>query len=196
MRVVAIHLLLLVALYLHLGGVQAITNVKKNVIYNNGNSPNTTAYVEFIEELRHQLASGVKVHGIPVLSPSSAFVTVDDPFILVQLKNGDGDVITIVLYAVNVNVVGYLDSSVVVTTNFYYLDDIPEETLKAFPEPLFRQIPLHFSSSYQSLGDRGTQGLGHGALNLAIANLRSGDFQRRALLVITQNLKWLLKQQG
>nr|GEW90838.1 ribosome-inactivating protein [Tanacetum cinerariifolium]GEY04886.1 ribosome-inactivating protein [Tanacetum cinerariifolium] len=67
MRLLATLLLLLAAIYLHLGGVQADN---KNILYyNNGQEPNITAYVNLLEELRSRLASKTVVHGITVTRP-------------------------------------------------------------------------------------------------------------------------------
>ncbi|GKE77668.1 ribosome-inactivating protein [Tanacetum coccineum] len=83
-------LVLLAAIYLHLGGVEA--NNKNIFYYNNGNEPNIAAYVKLLEELRSRLASGTDVHGIAVTRPPTN-ITFQERFIQVQLENGGGDVI-------------------------------------------------------------------------------------------------------
>ncbi|GKD97150.1 ribosome-inactivating protein [Tanacetum coccineum] len=84
-------LVLLAAVYLHLGGVEADN---KNIFYyNNGNEPNIAAYVKLLEELQSRLASETDVRGIAVTRPPTN-ITFQECFIQVQLENGGGDVIT------------------------------------------------------------------------------------------------------
>ena len=60
MRLLPTLLVLLAAIYLHLGGVQTDTKDDKNIFsYNKGESPDTTAYTNLLEELRSRLASGI-----------------------------------------------------------------------------------------------------------------------------------------
>ncbi|GJT00375.1 ribosome-inactivating protein [Tanacetum coccineum] len=87
-------LVLLAAIYLHLGGVEADN---KNIFYyNNRNEPNIAAYVKLLEELRSRLASGTDVHGIAVTRPPTN-ITFQERFIQVQLENGGGDVIIVII---------------------------------------------------------------------------------------------------
>ncbi|GJU21372.1 ribosome-inactivating protein [Tanacetum coccineum] len=168
MRLLATLLVLLAAIYLHLGGVQA--DDKNKFYYNNGYEPNIEAYVKLLEELRSQLASGTDVHEIAV-TRNPANVPIDDRFIQVELENSGGEVITLIIDTENVYVVGYLFGPTSLQT-LDYLDDIPrEELFQAFPSPQYNHSPLGFAGNYGSLLDRERTELGHGALNDAIKNL-------------------------
>ena len=104
MRLLATLLVLLAAIYLHLGGVQTDTKDDENIFYyNNGHLPNIEAYVKLLEELRSRLASGTDVHGIAVTRPPTS-VPLEERFVQVQLENGGGEVITVIIDTVSVNV--------------------------------------------------------------------------------------------
>ena len=185
MRLLATLLVLLAAIYLHLGGVQTDSKDDKNIfLYNNGDSPNIEAYVKLLEELRSRLASGTDVHGIAVTRPPTS-VPLQERFVQVQLENGGGEVITVIIDTVSVNVTGYLVGST--PTTLRYLDDIPKEALfQAFPSTQYTHSPLGFAGDYDSLPCRESHELGHGALNDAIKNLYNGHSLPSALLVITR----------
>ncbi|GJV80576.1 ribosome-inactivating protein [Tanacetum coccineum] len=123
---------LLAAIYLHLGGVLKNTKVDKNIFYyNNVTRPPTNVHVE-------------------------AYV------------------------------VGYLVGSTLRPTLHYLNGDAREALLKAFPSPNYTHSPLGFADNYDSLLNRLSHELGHGALNFAIRNLYYGQSQPSAVLVIIQ----------
>nr|GEY27201.1 ribosome-inactivating protein [Tanacetum cinerariifolium] len=187
MRLFATLLLLVVAaIYLHLGGVQADNKYDKNKFsYNNGQMPNIKAYIKLLEELRDRLASGTDVHGILVTRPARN-IPLQERFIQVELQNSGYQVITVIIDTVNVYVVGYLVSSPLAPI-LHYLDGDASEALRdALPNTTYIHRPLNFDGRYRSLPDRDQTPLGHGALNDAIRNLYYGQSQRSALLVIIQ----------
>lgn len=188
MRLLATLVVLLAAIY----GVQTADTKddKQNIfVYNNGATPNTTAYSRLIRELRSRLAIGTDVNGIAVTRDPAVPIPLVDRFVQVQLENGGGDaVITVIIDTENVYVVGYLENRGASTLRptLHYLDDTPNELLQAFPSPQYTQSPLRFAGNYVSLGNRENHDLGHGALNAAIGNLYYGQSQRIGLLVIIQ----------
>ncbi|KAL8241916.1 hypothetical protein R6Q59_012218 [Mikania micrantha] len=186
MRLLATLLILLAAIYLHLGGVQTDTKNDMNIFfYNNGYSPDIEAYVRLLEELRSRLASETDVHGIAVTRPLRS-IPIEERFIQVQLENSGGEVITVIINTENVYVVGYLVGSNVHPT-LCYLDQIPrDELFEAFPSPQYTHSRLRFAGNYDSLPNRETTELGHGALNVAISNLYYRRSQPSAMLVIIQ----------
>lgn len=190
MRVVALHLLLLLLLeiYLHVGGaVQAENNNNNPIIYyNNAAHPNITAYVELLQTLRAQLTSGSHAHDISILRRPADVVT-KDRFLQIQLENGAGNIITVIIDVVNVYVVGYLRGNNILPT-FHHFTDTPPEAFDAFPASQYKRSPLGFSSAYGDLGNRENEELGHGALNQAIDALFYRYSQRSAFLVIIQML--------
>ncbi|CAA0816187.1 Unknown protein [Striga hermonthica] len=186
MRLLATFLFLAAAIYLHqLGGVHSI-----KITYNNGANPNIEAYVNLIQDLRRAVARGTDSHGIAVTRDPN--LPLQDPFVQVQLESGGDEVITVIIYTVNVYVVGYYFGPVVQPI-LYYLDDIPREALfRAFPSPNYTHRALGFAGNYGSLPSREGQELGHSALNVAISNLFHGNSRPNsrpgALLVIIQML--------
>ncbi|KAK9049130.1 hypothetical protein SSX86_031903 [Deinandra increscens subsp. villosa] len=193
MRLLATFLVLLAAIHLHLGGVQADTKDDNDTFYyNNGDLPNIEAYAKLLEDLRSRLASGTDANGIAVTRPPTN-VPLQERFVQVQLQNSGCEVITVIIDTVNVYVLGYLENrnGSTLSPTLHYLnldDDIPtrEALFQAFPNPQYVQSPLGFAGNYGSLPNRETHELGHDALNDAIRNLYFGKSQSNAMLVIIQ----------
>ncbi|GJV20208.1 ribosome-inactivating protein [Tanacetum coccineum] len=203
---------LLAAIYLHIGGVQIDDTTKSttskrlaidkninggveedtkiflilqnNFYYNNGKEPNIEDYVKLLEDLRRRLTGGT-ANGIAV-TRSPTDIRLQERFLQVQLENGCGEVITVIIDTVNVYVVGYLVGPATRPT-LYYLNKVPTALFQAFPMPDYNRIGLGFAGNYDSLPLRETHQIGHGALNDAVKNLyNNGDSRDSAVLVIIQ----------
>ncbi|PWA87193.1 ribosome-inactivating protein [Artemisia annua] len=165
-------------------GVEAqATNI---FFYDNGYTPNATAYEELLRRLRSRLASGTNAHGIPMTRPRTN-VPLQERFIQVELRAGDQESITVIFDTADVWVVGYIiiDRG---RPTLRYLNQVPTELFLAFPRPHYNHDPLRLDGNYNHLPSRSGTPLGHGALNVAISNLYYGHaaHQPRALLVIIQ----------
>nr|AJR10103.1 sebin [Triadica sebifera] len=136
-------------------------------------------YKQFMEALRHQLASEDESHAIPLLRDPSS-VPDNRRYLLVEIANSRNLTITLALDITNAYVVAYR----VGNQSYFFSDHVDPARSYVFTDT--QQNILPFGSNYNSIGEPANTDLGIFPLDEAVSSLHGGRYQGRSLLVCIQ----------